>query len=247
MAWLFLVPFLLWLLLSFGQYVILQQPIHSLSVWASEKLSITVAPEATGWWSNLKVFLNGTRSAVVAVVLRIAILYLIYVLNKYLVLILLSPVLAYASERAEEVTTGRRFLFSWAQLLRDALRGAIVALRNGMIEIGMTVMIWISTLVMPVIAPMSVVLLFVISAYFYGFSMFDYINERHRLRVGESVRMVNARIGAVLANGALFSLMMNIPVIGVMFAPMMASIGAVLVVANDNGATFDPTIVDRSR
>ena len=43
-----------------------------------------------------------------------------------------------------------------------------------------------------------------------------------------TVRAVNDRIGAVLANGALFSLLMKLPLVGVMFAPVMASIGAVL-------------------
>lgn len=228
LRWLFLVPIVLWLLLTFGFYALLQQPADALSAWASEKLSIPVGTEATNWWSNVKIFLNGAREIVVAVVLKIAILYLLYIANKYLVLILLSPLLAYASERTEELITGRSFPFSWPNLLKDALRGALVAVRNGTIEIGLTILIWIATLMMPILVPISLVLLFVISAYFYGFSMFDYIHERHRLRVGESVRAVNDRLGAVVANGALFSLLMNIPLVGVMMAPVMASVGAVL-------------------
>jgi len=232
MRWLFLVPILLWVLLTYGLYAILQQPADALSVWVSEKLSIPMGTEAANWWNSVKELLNGARDVVVAVVLKIAIMYVLYITNKYLVLILLSPLLAYASERTEELITGRSFPFSWSNLLKDALRGALVAVRNGTFEIGLTVLIWIATLVMPILAPISLVLLFVISAYFYGFSMFDYIHERHRLRVGESVRAVNDRIGAVIANGALFSLLMNIPLVGVMFAPVMASVGAVLASVN---------------
>ena len=228
MRWLFLVPVLLWLLLTFGLYAILQQPADALSAWAADKLTIPVPAEAASWWDDVKAFLNGARGVVVALVLKIAIMYLLYITNKYLVLILLSPVLAYASERTEELITGRGFPFSWVQLFKDAFRGALVALRNGVIEIGLTALIWVATLILPILAPLSMVLLFVISAYFYGFSMFDYIHERHRMRVGESVRAVNARIGAVFANGALFSLFMAIPLIGMMFAPVMAAIGAVL-------------------
>ncbi|MBK9762698.1 MAG: EI24 domain-containing protein [Flavobacteriales bacterium] len=232
MRWLFLVPIVLWLLLTFGLYALLQQPADTLSAWASEQLSIPVGTETTKWWSNVKVFLNGAREMVVAVLLKIAILYLLYIANKYLVLILLSPLLAYASERTEELITGRSFPFSWPNLLKDALRGALVAIRNGTIEIGLTILIWTTTLVMPILAPISLVLLFGISAYFYGFSMFDYIHERHRLGVSESVRAVNRRIGAVVANGALFSLLLNVPLFGVMFAPVMASVGAVLASVN---------------
>lgn len=239
MRWLFLVPVLLWLLLTFGIYAILQQPADALSAWAADKLTIPVPAEAASWWDNVKVFLNGARGVVLALVLKIAIMYLLYITNKYLVLILLSPVLAYASERTEELITGRGFPFSWMQLFKDALRGALVALRNGVIEIGLTALIWVATLILPVLAPLSIVLLFVISAYFYGFSMFDYIHERHRMRVGESVRAVNARIGAVFANGALFSLLMAIPLIGMMFAPVMAAIGAVLATVHRGDGRVD--------
>ena len=75
---------------------------------------------------------------------------------------------------------------------------------------------------------LMLILLFAVSAYFYGFSMFDYVFERRRMRIGESVKAVNDRSGAVLANGALFSLLMKLPLAGVMLAPVMASIGAVL-------------------
>jgi len=236
LRWLFLVPIVLWLLLTFGFYALLQQPADALSAWASEKLSIPVGTEATNWWSNVKIFLNGAREIVVAVVLKIAILYLLYIANKYLVLILLSPLLAYASERTEELITGRSFPFSWPNLLKDALRGALVAVRNGTIEIGLTILIWIATLMMPILVPISLVLLFVISAYFYGFSMFDYVFERRRYRITESVRAVTDRLGLVMANGSFFGLGMMVPLFGIMFSPIMASVGAVLAVQDHEKA-----------
>ncbi|HMC97919.1 MAG TPA: EI24 domain-containing protein, partial [Flavobacteriales bacterium] len=121
-----------------------------------------------------------------------------------------------------------RFPFSWSQLMKDALRGALIAVRNGVMELLVTLGIWVLTLFVPVLAPVSVVFLFIVSAYFYGFSMFDYVFERRRMRIGESVRAVNSRLGLVLTNGALFSLVMKLPLVGLMFAPVMASIGAVL-------------------
>lgn len=228
MGWLFLVPVLLWVLLAFGLVAVLQGPVDRLSDWVALQLEVPVQEGAEDWWSDVKAFFNGAREVIVAILLKLAVAYLLFVANKYIVLILLSPLLAYASERTEEIITGRSFPFSFAQLMKDAVRGALIAIRNGIMEIAITVSIWFLTLFVPVLTPISFILLFIVSAYFYGFSMFDYVFERRRMRIGESVKAVNDRIGAVLANGALFSLVMKLPLFGVMFAPVLASVGAVL-------------------
>lgn len=228
LGWTFLVPIVLWILLAFGLLAVLEGPVERLSDWVALKLELPVEAGAQDWWSDLKALFNGARNVIVGLLLKLAVAYLLFVANKYIVLILLSPLLAYVSERTEEILTGRTYPFSWGQLLKDAVRGALIAARNGIMELAITVGIWFLTLFVPLLAPVAFILLFAVSAYFYGFSMFDYVFERRRLRIGESVKAVNDRIGAVLANGALFSLVMKLPLLGVMFAPVLASIGAVL-------------------
>lgn len=228
MSWMFLIPALLWILLAFGLFAVLEGPAGRLGDRLAILLEIPVDPAAGDWWSDLKAFLNGAREFVLGWILKLAIAYLLFVANKYIVLVCLSPLLAYASERTEEVLTGRTFPFSWRLLLKDALRGALIAVRNGSLELAITVGLWALTFLLPIIAPFSFILLFTVSSYFYGFSMFDYVHERRRMRIGESVRAVNERIGSVLANGALFSLLMKLPLLGMMLAPVMAAIGAVL-------------------
>ena len=142
---------------------------------------------------------------------------------------------AYASELAEEKITGEQFPFSWRQLMKDALRGALIAARNGFLELACSIVIWLLTLFVPFISPISFVLLFLVSAYFYGFSMFDYVFERRRMRIGETARAVNSQLGAVMANGMCFSLLMKIPLIGLMLAPVMASVGAVITMTRKEG------------
>jgi CysZ protein len=228
MGWMFLVPAVLWLLLSYGLFKLLSGQVDVVTAWAAGYLDIPVSESDTGWWSSFKNFLNGAWEMMLWVILHAAIAYVLWVANKYIVLVLLSPLLAYASERTEEVLTGRQYPFSWGQLLKDALRGALIAVRNGLMELGITVGIWFLTLFVPLLAPVSFILLFIVSSYFYGFSMFDYVFERRRLRIRESSRAVNDRLGLVLANGSLFQLGMMIPFFGIMFAPVMAAIGASL-------------------
>lgn len=236
MWWMFLVPVILWVLLAFGMYHMLEAATESAGEWAAGYLQIPMDVDDAGWWSEIKAWLNGARGTVVAWILRLAVGYLLFIANKYIVLVLLSPLLAYASERTEEILTGRRFPFSWMQLMKDALRGALIAMRNGILELAITIGIWFLTLFVPLLTPISVIALFFVSAYFYGFSMFDYVFERRRMRIGESVRAVNSRLGLVIANGSIFSLLMKIPLIGLMFAPVMAAIGAVLATVNKENA-----------
>lgn len=236
--WAFLVPILLWVLLAFGMYNLLESATGAAGAWAAGYLEIPTEQGEAGWWSDAKAWLNGARETVVAWILRLAVGYLLFVANKYIVLVLLSPLLAYVSERAEEELTGKRFPFSLVQLMKDALRGALVAIRNGVLELAITIGIWVLTLFVPIMAPFSFIILFLVSAYFYGFSMFDYVYERRRMRIGESVRAVNSQRGAVIANGMFFSLLMKIPLLGLMLAPVMASIGAVLSTVKKEGTAL---------
>ncbi len=228
MGWMFLVPVLLWAVLTFALVAVLRGPVDDLSLWLASRLEIPVEATSTSWWTEVKAFVNGAREVVLGFILKLAVAYLLFILNKYIVLILLSPLMAYASERTEELLTDRTFPFSWRQLMKDALRGALIAARNGFLELSITVALWVITFFVPILAPVTFVVLFLVSAYFYGFSMFDYVFERKRMRIGESVKAVNDRKGAVMANGSLFGLLMNVPLLGVMFAPVMAAIGAAI-------------------
>lgn len=230
--WAFLAPVILWAVLAYGLFAALDGPVDRFTAWVAAQFNIPVdAAAADGWagtWNAVKAFLNDARELLMGVVLKLAIAYLLFTFNKYLVLILLSPLLAYVSERAEEIVGDRSYPFSLRQLMKDVWRGSLLAVRNAFLEILITIAVWIATLLVPLLAPVAVVFLFIVSAYFYGFSMFDYVFERRRMRAGESVRAVNAHMGMVLANGALFSLLMKIPLAGMCLAPPMAAIGAVL-------------------
>lgn len=241
MWWMFLVPILLWLLLAFGMYHLLEMATDHVGAWAAGYLQIPVETGGTGWWTEVKSWLNGARETVVSWILRLAVGYVLFIANKYIVLVLLSPLLAYASERAEEIATGRTFPFSFRQLMKDALRGALIAIRNGVLESVITIGIWVLTFFVPIVVPFTFIILFLVSAYFYGFSMFDYVFERRRMRISESVHAVNSQRGAVIANGILFSLLMKIPLVGLMFAPVMASVGAVLATVKRENTAVTPS------
>ncbi len=241
MGWLFLVPALLWVLFALGLFSFSTWLVGLAGEWWTGLLGVELpATERTGLdglLDDLKAFFSGAGAVVMLVVIKIALFFLLALVNKYIVLIVLSPLMAYASELAEEKLTGRSFPFSLSQLVKDTGRGILIALRNGALELTIGLLVWTATLFMPLLAPLSAVLLFLVSAYFYGFSMFDYAFERRRMRVGESVRMVNANLGMVLVNGALFSLLSKIWVVGLVCVPLMAAVGATLALVEKEQAT----------
>ena len=237
MGWMFLAPILLWALFAFGLFQTGNWLVDAAQAWTGTYLGLDVPNTARdgwpGFWDDLKAVLNGARDVLVWVVLKLAIFWLVSLLGKYVVLVFLSPLLAYASEHTEDLLTGSRTPFRLGRWLREMLRGMVMALRNGAVEIGVTVLAWAATLFLPLMAPVTALLLWGVSCWFYGFSMFDYIHERQGLGLQDSVRAARQRRGPVLANGMLFNLLMKVPVLGMITAPLLGAVGAVLAKAPD--------------
>lgn len=181
-----------------------------------------------GFWENAKRMGLLAGEFVVFLLLKISLIYLFFRANKYIVLILLSPVMAFLSEKAEEILSGNEYPFHLGQFCKDVWRGILVATRNFVLEMSMTVVLLIIGLIVPWLSPFISVLLFFIGAYFYGFSTFDYLNERKRRSIKESVRYIRENKGAIIGNGTMFSIFMMIPFLGTVLGPLNATVGAVL-------------------
>jgi len=164
----------------------------------------------------------------VGIVIWVTATYVFWTFNKYIVLIVLSPVLALLSEKTETILTGKKYPFSVAQLVNDTIRGVLVALRNLIIEVMIIAVFTVTGLLFPIISPFLFILMFVASAYFYGFSMMDYNNERHRLSIREGTRLIRQNRILTVSNGAFFDLLMRVPIVGITFAPILGCVGATL-------------------
>ncbi len=241
--WLFLAPVALWLLFASGILWASHAVVEQVSGWVAAHLDISIPAEdrsgLAGVWDDAKGWFNSTRDLLVLGAVKLALWFLFGLVGKYLVLIVLSPLLAYASERAEEIVTGRTFPFRLGQLVKDIGRGILMAFRNGLLETFINVLIWSATFFIAPLAPVSAIVLWLVSSWFYGFSMFDYIFERQRMGIRASARTAWSRPGVVMANGMLFNFLMDPPFLQWLFGPVvsavcfcvvpvMAAIGAVL-------------------
>jgi CysZ protein len=149
-----------------------------------------------------------------------------FFLYKYIILILVGPIMSPLSEKLEEGLSGDKsgIQFSWARMIKEMLRGIRIGLRNIFKEILYTILLLIASLI-PGVAFLSTPGIYMVQAYYAGFGNMDFFLERH-YDVKGSAQFVRKYGGAAVANGAIFLLILLIPVIGLILAPFMATIAA---------------------
>jgi CysZ protein len=127
----------------------------------------------------------------------------------------------------ETKLTGNKHPFNWRQFRADIIRAIRIATGNFVIEYLIVALWFILALIIPYLSYATPVFMFCLGCYFYGFGMIDYVNERRRLNIAESVKFVREHSGLAIGNGVVFSAMFIIPYdIGVIFAPVLAIIAA---------------------
>lgn len=133
---------------------------------------------------------------------------------KYVVVVILSPLLSYLSQKVEYQLTGNTYRFHLPQLIHDIKRGLRIAVRNIMWEYAFYIIVYTIARIggseaesLPL-----VIVVFVISFYYYGFAFLDYVNERLQLNVEQSIQFTRKNRGMALAIGSLYSIMIWVPV-----------------------------------
>lgn len=138
---------------------------------------------------------------------------------KYIVVIVLSPMLSILSQVVERQVTGNKYPFSLRQTIHDVKRGVRIALRNVMWEYVFFLVILIVTFFgwdSPEKSPVFYAT-YIIGFFYYGFSFIDYINERRRLDIDQSIHFMRNHRGLAIAIGFVYSVLILVPVdLGVM-------------------------------
>jgi CysZ protein len=155
--------------------------------------------------------------------------FLLIEFNKFLVLTLLSPVIALLSEKTEKIVTGNIYPFEIGQLIKDIARGVLIVLRNIVLEL-LLILCWYMLALITGFDSISPIVIMAIGFYFFGFSFIDYTNERRRLSVKQSAKFIRKHIGLTFVIGGVFSLLLMIPFLGLVIAAPIAVIAGTLAV-----------------
>jgi len=155
-------------------------------------------------------------------------------LLRYILLIVLAPLMSFLSEEVEEKYTGTSLNqgFNLARAGKEMIRGVRMAIRNMSRELFLTALLFLLGLI-PVFAPFSLVLIFLVQAYYAGFGNTDYYLERH-MGMAESARTVKQNRGLAIGNGSIYLGLLLIPVLGVIFGPVLGTISATVQAIEDD-------------
>jgi CysZ protein len=223
----YLVPLIVWLFMVVGLSLqISDWLIPHLYRWIELQTGLDLSATTKGGGLE-EIFKVGLQMGVVIVV-KIMLWYVMSRYMKYMVIILLSPLFAYISEQTEALVTGKSYPFSFVQILKDALRGAGIAVRNMLLETLLMIAGGIISFFLPLLSPLILVALFLVNSYFMAFNFFDYVAERKKMGVSKSVRYMRANMSTLLGFGVAYNLIAWFPLLDWILAPISAASGAVL-------------------
>ncbi|WOD45212.1 EI24 domain-containing protein [Hwangdonia lutea] len=149
------------------------------------------------------------------------------ILYKHIIMALSAPFMSPVSEKIEAYLTGKQeHSHRNTSFFQQLWRGLRINIRNLFMEIMLTILILIISLI-PVIGWITSLLLFVVQAYYAGFGNMDYTLERH-YKYADSIKFVRKHHGLAIGNGLVFMGFLFIPVIGVILVLPLSVTAATL-------------------
>ena len=110
--------------------------------------------------------------------------------------------------------------------LMDCTRGVEIAFRNFIIEAALSTLIIIISFIIAWIIPLAPILILLLESWYVGYSFADYRNEHFEMSKKESRKLMWEYPGLVLGNGLCFNILLLIPIIGILIAPVFALISS---------------------
>lgn len=140
---------------------------------------------------------------------------------KFVILVVLSPVNCILSEKFDSYLTGKEYKFDLVRLFNDFLRMILIVISALFMEYLFLGIWWLFSWVLPDFIGESV--FFLIASFFVGFSFYDYSMERYGLNFFKSWGMGFSKMSYMLITGGIFTLMIKIPAIGIIVAPVLTA------------------------
>ncbi len=133
---------------------------------------------------------------------------------KYLVVIVLSPLLAHLSVKTENILTGNTYPFNLTQFIHDVKRGLRISFRNLMWQYCFFIVVFILSFIIFGESKHMIgkSIIFVIGSFYYGFSFLDYVYERLKMNLNDSVHFMRQNRGLAISIGSLYSALIFMPV-----------------------------------
>lgn len=155
-------------------------------------------------------------------------IFLGFITYRNIMLVIGAPFMSIISARVHSHLVGRKV--EDPPFLGSILRGLRVAIRNILKEMFYTIFLLLLSL-FPLFAPFTSALIFLVQANYAGFGNLDFTLERF-YNTRQSVQFVSQNRGLALGNGSVFLLLLLVPVVGLLFAPAVATVAGTIDTVN---------------
>lgn len=166
---------------------------------------------------------NSILYILIKILVWICSIFFYYLVYKSILLVILSPILGYISERVETHITGEKFDFTFRDNIKFLIRGIDIGLKSFFKQMVGTCVVMLLGFIFPINFSIPL-LIFIIQGYFTGFSFMDYTLERYNLTTKESLKFLKKqRVYAALC-GIVFTILFFIPIVGIFIAPLITCV-----------------------
>jgi len=226
----------------------IQWAMDAIGAWYDE----TWPPENTEELIGLQAFWTAIQAGgrvLVRAIVFVALWWLKMKLLKYIVIVFLGPVMAWASEQVEAHLTGDERPFDWRTWWREFIRGLRSAMLLFVWEMSLTALLLMLTAAVTLftgglgvlLSPLLTIVAFLLGAWFYGASVLDFVWERRGMGARMGLRQTATNHGLAIGLGLPFAIWMVIPFVGWILAPIIAPVtsaaAAVIAIAQSKGST----------
>lgn len=143
-------------------------------------------------------------------VMPIVMFFVFIFIGGTIVNLLMSPIYTVISEKTDTSLTGRTFSTDAKQTVKDIWRAVVIALKSTIKQLVLTLLCLLLNIIPIIGQVLSLVLIFIINSYYFGFSFMDYTNERYRRNVTESNNEVWHYKYLAITIGAIYALPMYV-------------------------------------
>lgn len=140
-------------------------------------------------------------------------------IQKFFILVLLSPVMSILSENYDAYLTGQKYKFDVVKLINDVIRAVFVVFIAFILEMSCYLLFTVFSFLVP--DALEPACYFLITAFFVGFSFYDYSLERYSIGTFGSLGFAFSKVLTMVLTGSIFSLIFMVPYIGIPIAPVL--------------------------
>ncbi len=162
---------------------------------------------------------------------------------QFIILTLLSPVYCLLSEKVDNELSGASFNGGFIRIMTDFVRMIFIVIISTALYFTCMAAWWVLSWIIGV-AWLDQVMNLLIGAFFLGFSFYDYSLERYQVSTWKSWMFSFEKMGYMLLTGLIFNLLFQVPVLGVIVSPFLATIISTAVFLKmHNKISLDPNRV----